>query len=161
MVISRYWKTTCISPIMKWPTELDYLRDLEHLLLQEIGKEEQFSKTWTSWSIFRCLSAFQDWIKEDIPSPPNQSWWSDPNFSFLFLPFLGWLFLPSLAVSHTSYRPTYPLFTSGLTQDLCWTNLLGLLPFLPLARWYEAVTTLLWCICLSLLESYRFSMYKT
>lgn len=56
MVIPCYCKTTPILPLLKWAIELDSIRRLEHMLSQENDREKQFSKTWTSWSMFRYLA---------------------------------------------------------------------------------------------------------
>lgn len=42
MVIPSYWKTTTTPPLVEWANELDSIRDLERLLLQEMDRKEQF-----------------------------------------------------------------------------------------------------------------------
>ena len=56
-----------------WAVEVDRIRDLERLLAEEGGKSEQFSLTWTSWSMFRYSSEFISWAEgglDDVTLTP-------------------------------------------------------------------------------------------
>lgn len=58
-VISRHWKLMTVPSLGEWAIEQDPIIDLEGLLAQEARKEDQFSLTWTAWSMFRYSSDFQ------------------------------------------------------------------------------------------------------
>ena len=49
-----------------WAVEVDRIRDLERLLAEECDKSEQFSLTWSSWSMFRYSSEFISWAESSL-----------------------------------------------------------------------------------------------
>lgn len=44
-MIPRHWRTVNVPSLEAWAVEVDQIRDLERLLAQETGKEEQFTIT--------------------------------------------------------------------------------------------------------------------
>lgn len=70
-VIPRHWKTTDVPSLGEWVVEVDQIRDLERLLAEEVGKEEQFTATWTSWSMFRYSDEFSLWVRDTPPLPAD------------------------------------------------------------------------------------------
>lgn len=69
-VIPRHWKSTTVPSLGEWAIELDSIRDLEPLLAQEAGMEDQFSPTWTACSMFRYFSEFSTWAESDTDPTP-------------------------------------------------------------------------------------------
>lgn len=69
MVIPKYWKSrTVYLPLGEWAIEVDRIRDLERLLAEESNKDNQFSLTWTSWSMFHYSSDSISWAEGKIDS---------------------------------------------------------------------------------------------
>lgn len=64
-VIPRHWKLTSMPSLGYWAVEVDKINNLELLLSQESGKEEQFSNTWTLWSMFWYSTGLISWAEGD------------------------------------------------------------------------------------------------
>lgn len=120
-VIPRHWKSSTVPSLGEWAIALNSIRDLERILAREVGKEVQFSLTWTTWSMFRYISDFQTWAESDTDPSPMHPWQSVflPWFCFLLISFSCPVLYPCDFLLNPQWDHTPPTYWSIIAVIPC------------------------------------------